>query len=550
MNESARQISDSNLGANSASNLQPPRGQSFGRRLRRGIGFLVLFLFVAYGILTARYYTVRPTLTRNYTKEFADRDRSPPSERAFETYRTFYVLLHKLNVYDSERFPHLSRVFPFAVPEEPAWEEAKQYCNNYASEIESVRQATELPTIGAVVTDGDDPVAFEQITRSNDPSATLNPGSSNPALYKLFSISHLSWCKVANRSLLIDARVAVDAGDTERCCRDLRAMLNISRQLGLERFCYSDSVQFDILRDASEEIRRILTVYPDALSESQLTDLLISLRCAADDPMRPDYESSSAYIEDWLQRAYSSDPHGYLTREGLESLPDFVAGVYSDRNRPPTFFHTLLAPIAPVFIASRNQMSEAVNELLVEAREQERVPRSERTVDLEPTKLDKYLYHATLWTQCDHHSSWSFFRWSIKACEDATLDRDATLTALALEIFRRRSGHYPATLDALVPTLLPALPIDLWDGKPLKYRIQDHRPLLYTIGSDLIDNGGVRSTERSLLSGHAKRLSPKEFNKDWVFMPHARWERDDVYAQLPTRTTLPRSSQPNIGFPR
>ncbi len=550
MNDSARQLSDSNLGANSASSLQPPHTQSFGRRVRRGLGFLVLFLLFTYGVLSARYYTVRPTLTRNYTKEFADRDRSPPSERAFQTYRTFYVLLHKLNVYDSEKFPHLSRVFPYAIPEEPAWEEAKQYCNTYALEIESVRRATELPTIGAVVTDGDDPVVFEQITRSNNPSATLNPGSSNPALSKLFSISHLSWCKIARSSLLIDARVAIDTGDTQRCCRDLRAMLNISRQLGLEHFCYSDSVQFETLRIATEEIRRILTVYPDALSESQLTDLLLGLRCAADDPMRPDYESSRAYIEDWLQRAYSSDPHGYLTREGLESLPDFVAGVYSDRNRPPTFFHKLLAPIAPVFIASRSQMSEAVDELLIDAKDQERVPRSQRTVDLEPTKLDKYLYHATLWTQFDHHSSWSFFRWSIKACEDATLDRDATLTALALEIFRRRTGHYPTTLDALVPTLLPALPIDLWDGKPLKYRIEDHRPLLYTIGSDLIDNDGVRSIDRSLLNGYAKRLSPKELNKDWVFMPHARWQRDDVYARLSSRTAPPPSSQRDIGFPR
>ncbi len=119
-----------------------------------------------------------------------------------------------------------------------------------------------------------------------------------------------------------------------------------------------------------------------------------------------------------------------------------------------------------------------------------------------------------------------------------------------MEIFRRRTGHYPTTLDALVPTLLPVLPLDLWDGKPLKYKIEDHRPLLYTIGSDLIDNDGVRSTDRSLLNGYAKRLSPKELNKDWVFMPHARWQRDDVYARLPSRTAPPPSSQRDIGFPR
>jgi hypothetical protein len=41
-----------------------------------------------------------------------------------------------------------------------------------------------------------------------------------------------------------------------------------------------------------------------------------------------------------------------------------------------------------------------------------------------------------------------------------------------------------------VPDLLPAVPPDRYDGKPLRYQLVDGKPLVYSIGSDRDDDAG------------------------------------------------------------
>ena len=66
-------------------------------------------------------------------------------------------------------------------------------------------------------------------------------------------------------------------------------------------------------------------------------------------------------------------------------------------------------------------------------------------------------------------------------------------TALALERFRAaHDNRYPDALGELSPQLLPAVPVDPFDGQPLRYRKQDTGYLLYSIGPDLKDDGGQR----------------------------------------------------------
>jgi len=72
----------------------------------------------------------------------------------------------------------------------------------------------------------------------------------------------------------------------------------------------------------------------------------------------------------------------------------------------------------------------------------------------------------------------------------------------ALERYRRANGHYPETLDALVPQFADRLPHDIIGGQPLKYRRTDDPPsqssgaasgkfLLYSIGWNGKDDGGI-----------------------------------------------------------
>lgn len=76
----------------------------------------------------------------------------------------------------------------------------------------------------------------------------------------------------------------------------------------------------------------------------------------------------------------------------------------------------------------------------------------------------------------------------------AKVKEEATLGMLAIKAFQLKHGRLPETLGELVPEFLPAVPRDDYDGKPLSY--QPAKRLLYSVGSDFKDDGGVETDTR------------------------------------------------------
>lgn len=87
----------------------------------------------------------------------------------------------------------------------------------------------------------------------------------------------------------------------------------------------------------------------------------------------------------------------------------------------------------------------------------------------------------------------SFFRMLSSGPADAKhaeqTKRSTIAVMMALERWRLRHGQYPETLEALVPEVLPAVPLDPWSEQPMGYRRMDpaadlmHLPyLLYSHG--------------------------------------------------------------------
>ncbi len=63
--------------------------------------------------------------------------------------------------------------------------------------------------------------------------------------------------------------------------------------------------------------------------------------------------------------------------------------------------------------------------------------------------------------------------------------------ALELKAYKARNGHYPDTLAALQQHLAWDIPEDVFSGGPLIYRLSGDGFVLYSVGPDEIDNGGV-----------------------------------------------------------
>ncbi len=73
-------------------------------------------------------------------------------------------------------------------------------------------------------------------------------------------------------------------------------------------------------------------------------------------------------------------------------------------------------------------------------------------------------------------------------------------TALAVERFRLDRGRLPGQLQELTPQFLEAIPMDPFDGAPLRYRRLDRGYVIYSVGADGHDDRGREPPEHRKLS--------------------------------------------------
>ena len=67
---------------------------------------------------------------------------------------------------------------------------------------------------------------------------------------------------------------------------------------------------------------------------------------------------------------------------------------------------------------------------------------------------------------------------------------------VAAELYRRKTGRRPESLDALVPEFLPSVPTDPFDhGVALKYDVE--RGVVWTVGPDRDFTGDIQSGKKS-----------------------------------------------------
>ncbi|MEO1525719.1 MAG: hypothetical protein AAFX06_09795 [Planctomycetota bacterium] len=104
-----------------------------------------------------------------------------------------------------------------------------------------------------------------------------------------------------------------------------------------------------------------------------------------------------------------------------------------------------------------------------------------------------------------HGELQTFLTPSLQAIDDAILRRDRSrrllMTELAIELYRSEHGQLPSDLEMLTPSLLDRVPIDPFNPAgdvPLIYRVEGQKYLLYSVGHDGKDDGGVFGTEAQM----------------------------------------------------
>lgn len=91
---------------------------------------------------------------------------------------------------------------------------------------------------------------------------------------------------------------------------------------------------------------------------------------------------------------------------------------------------------------------------------------------------------------------------------------DSVKSSIACELYRRKHGELPESLDVLVPDFLENVPNDPFDGKPLRY--SKEKKIIYSVGENLVDSGGLGEREIDKIKNGSKRRKARD-REDLVF---------------------------------
>ena len=322
--------------------------------------------------------------------------------------------------------------------------------------------------------------------------------------------------------LSLDARRAAELHDGGRVEADLMAMLGLGRQLhDSDGILISQLVGLGVDRLAVQQLKRVLSEHADVLTDAQLTGfahLLARPQVAAD---LIDTHGERYFFNDIIQRLYTDDGHGdgRMTLSGAQILPMFMGTTFNGEASPSNI-PLVFASSLPMLIASRAEMTGKYNEMMDQTDANLQQPL--RLVDRaaleakiravkQPVESIHYLLVSILFPSLENAQ---------KSCERYLGERDGTLVGISLELYRRRHGQYPAALTELVPELLPQIPADRITGDPVKYRLIDGKPIVYSVGADRIDDGGKRPDSDHALDPARWDVKPADAARgDWILYP-------------------------------
>lgn len=484
-------------------------------------GLLILFAIMA--VLFVRFWLGRPTIRVDYVAQLNRPILAvPEQDRAWPIYRQALLALGL----GKQEDPALSKWYgkdpessdakqlEDLKPTDADWPTAAAWIDAHADGFRQLRLAAAKPHFGFVLgesgSERDPELGWNFQNDSNTPALK---GSVFTIL--LPALNHLR--ETANL-LKLDLRYAQTQHDAARALADIDAMLGLAAQQE-DPILVSRLVAIGIDSMAIDEAKRLLISEPSFFSDAQLVALAHRVsRVGGDTPASLiDLSAERIGFHDLVQRSYTDDGHGdgVITPQGARLWRDVfsINGHWRDDG-----FKS-----ADVFaIAGAMSLVGSRRELLAEF---------DRLINLEQTRYDHPLRQTSgpdspadqVFARLQEIRSSVFLQskflpivWLFPSLDHAAWSAERVLGAregmeigIALELHRRRHGSYPAALSELAPMLLPTVPVDRITGGPLKYRLVDNHPVVYSVGVDHDDDSG-KMAEYS--PGHADPVVAAQWN--------------------------------------
>jgi hypothetical protein len=448
---------------------------------------ILLLALAVYLFAAVLAFSASPKVNRNYIGELnAKSAATPESERAWPIYKQAYLQLPRMP-------EEITKQFPAIKPEDANWAIATAYIDQCRASLDLIRAAAAKPELGAMLSDGSDIEMYEKsfwLAGQPKPTEPPQPASANPRVISIL-LPHLGQMRSYARHLKLDLDFSAKTGDSKRALDDLQAMHRMSRQLMGRGVLISELVAIAISSFADQSIRELLTTNPSLLTDAQLASLAHVIS-APPTPIRVSFDVERYFMDDVLQRCFTDDGNGdgHLTAAGVREMMAMSGSDRVEMNEP--LIQKAATPVYCLISASRRELHDVYYGLIDRAQSQAALhpwerPESDPTIDyvnrIESNAIQRarHLFVSMLIPA---------FNKAVHSADQCEQTRGATLVAIALELHRRRTGSFPATLRDIPTTILPAIPPDIFDGRPLRYVVENGQPVVYSIGTDRIDDGG------------------------------------------------------------
>lgn len=457
-------------------------------RLLVGCGLLLLLSFLVYSWLILRFLTAVPTIKRDFIGEIDQRTQSiSPDDRAWPLYRAALMKVQEkkvLPILQSDRDL-------LALPaDSPDWETIQAYLEENQQALELTLKAAEKPKFGFVYRD---PANRDWLEKTNGVGASDRQLASTRGNFMGVLLPQIQDLRKLRSLLEFDAVAAVKQQERERWLRAVNALSSLGDQIENEAIGVVHLISLGYVKNYLRHIRHTVQNSPTMLTDRDLRDLAHRIAALRGGNRITIENYNRPFFEDLLQRYYTDDNRG----NGRLNPYYFLI---SDSSTPDAITAALYGAALSAAVASRAEMQQTLQRILAEEDELRETPLWEQSME-DPTPLRRFLLRcqSSSWERLRYAPLLKLFQplvgangdWNpYRGAERVTLHRDATLAVIALALHHRLHKTWPENLAQLTPQLLPAVPLDRFDGKPLKYKLVDGKPLLYSVGLNRTDDNG------------------------------------------------------------
>lgn len=301
-------------------------------------------------------------------------------------------------------------------------------------------------------------------------------------------LNHLTTAKTLATRLQIEAMSAAILGDTQRSAAAVEGALKVSRVLSAEPLIiqYLVANAVDAIAATATEFSFSRTPWPDPELQSLGNALLTA---EGTNTIQAVLAGERAYSLSAIQ----SDPLG------LVSAALFVSGIGGTTDPLTQGLKRVVASAYTTFLRSgdRNHLLDHLDHLMRIATlsgPQGRAALADFESRLGQERMQwRYPLSHWLLPAATRTANKEYRRLATLRCAQ---------TASAVERFRGQNGRLPECLDELVPRFLDRIPDDPITGTPLQYRLQPVGYVVYSVGQDGTDDGGVEFARRPKNGGN------------------------------------------------